>query len=31
MLFFGHRPVVKRRILTNDHKLLPPAEPTGRS
>jgi GxxExxY protein len=24
MLYFGRRPLVKRRILTNDQKLLPP-------
>ena len=27
MLFFGPHPFVKRRILTNDQKLLPPLEP----
>jgi GxxExxY protein len=26
MLFFGRRPLVKRRILTNDQKLLPPSQ-----
>ena len=26
MLFFGPRPLAKRRILTNDQKLLPPEE-----
>jgi GxxExxY protein len=31
MLYFGRRPLVKRRILTNDQKLLPPLEPTGQS
>ena len=31
MLFFGRRPIVRRRILTNDQKLLPPLEPIGQS
>ena len=32
MLCFGRRPVVRRRILTNDQKLLPPIDPpTGQS
>lgn len=31
MLYFGRRPFVSRRILTNDQKVLPPFEtPTGR-
>ena len=28
MLYFGRRPLVKRRILTNDQKLLPSVEQT---
>jgi len=31
LLFFGRRPLVRRRILTNDQKLLPSLDPTGQS
>jgi len=31
LLFFGRRPVVRRRILTNDQKLLPLLEPNSQS
>jgi len=31
LLFFGQRPLVRRRILTNDQKLLPSSDLTGQS